>query len=124
MSKYTPKQIEKYNRQKYMNFLDKISKNLFNMLKNENTTTEKFVKIFHELKKKFDKLEKVKLDGEYYNHLFMYIEKIYEQSRSELFDMEAVRSENITFLNRLQKLKNRNNYKKEKHKHSDMHEFS
>lgn len=115
--KYTPKQIEKYNRQKYITFLEKITKNLFKMFRNEETSKEKFIKLFYELKIKFDKLEQMRVNGEYLSFTKEYIENLYKQTQDEEFCLdEEVRTFNLTLLNRLQKLKNKASYKKDKYR--------
>jgi len=115
--KYTPKQIEKYQRQRYISFLEKISKNLFKMFRNENTSQEQFLQKFDELKKKFDDLVDIRLDSEYHHQLKAYIEKLYNECQHE-FKFDDIREANMTLLNRLQKLKNGTSYKKDKHKYS------
>ncbi|SFV66909.1 hypothetical protein MNB_SV-12-1265 [hydrothermal vent metagenome] len=115
--KYTPKQIEKYQRQRYINTLEKISKNLFKMFRNENTTKEQFIKKFYEIKKKLDSFVDIRLDSEYHHQLKAYIEKLYQETEQE-FKLDDIREANMTLLNRLQKLKNSSSYKKEKHKQS------
>ena len=40
--RYTPKQIEKYRRQKYIAHLEKIGKNLFRMLRRPETSATDF----------------------------------------------------------------------------------
>jgi len=115
--KYTPKQIEKYQRQRYISFLEKISKNLFKMFRNENTTQEQFLQKFDELKKNFDELVNIRLDSEYHHQLKAYIENLYNECQHE-FKLDDIRESNMTLLNRLQKLKNGTSYKKDKHKYS------
>jgi len=44
--RYTQKQIDKYNRQKYIVELEKISKNLFRMFRDEKVSAEDFVRKF------------------------------------------------------------------------------
>jgi len=118
--KYAQKQIDKFNRQKYITELDKISKNLFRMFRNDEVCSQKFVLKFKELKKKFDEKEKVQLDSEYHHQLKEYIERLYQQTCSvELFSDKAfddMRDAEMSNLNRLQKLKNNTSYKKDKHK--------
>jgi len=115
--KYTPKQIEKYQRQKYISFLEKISKNLFKMFRNESTTQEQFLKKFYELKEKLDDLIEIRLDSEYHHQLKAYIEKLHQETLGA-FKFEESRENHMTQLNRLQKLKNGSSYKKEKHRHT------
>ena len=49
--RYTAKQIEKYQRQRYITFLEKVTKNLFKMFRDEKTTQEQFLQKFEALKK-------------------------------------------------------------------------
>ena len=80
--RYTQKQIDKFNRQKYITELDKIAKNLFRMLRNDEVCSQKFVLKFEELKKKFDERVEVHLDSEYHQQLKAYIERLYLQTCS------------------------------------------
>jgi hypothetical protein len=116
--KYTPKQIEKYQRQRYISLIEKISKNLFRMFRNEETTKEQFLNKFNELKKKLDEQVDIRLDSEYHHQMKAYIEKLHLESQHE-FKLDDIREANMTLLNRLQKLKNGTSYKKDKHKHRD-----
>jgi len=119
--KYTPKQIEKYQRQKYINSLEKVTKNLFKMFRNSNTTQEQFLKKFQELKDNLDKQIDIQLNSEYHEQMKSYIYNLYSECQKE-FILDDIREVNMTHLNRLQKLKNRTSYKKDKHKHSSKNE--
>lgn len=118
--RYTQKQIDKFNRQKYIVELEKISKNLFRMFRDENVTAEDFVKKFGQLKSKFDEKEEVHLESEYHQQLIEYITRIHvrtclvEEFRDK--DFSDIREAEMSNLNRLQKLKNGTSYKKDKHK--------
>ena len=118
--RYTQKQIDKFNRQKYIVELEKISKNLFRMFRDENISSQSFMVKFEQLKKKFDEKAEVHLDSEYHQQLKMYIERLYQQTCSvELFSdksFDDIREAEMSNLNRLQKLKNGTSYKKDKHK--------
>lgn len=118
--RYTQKQIDKYNRQKYISELEKISKNLFRMLRDEDVCSQTFMVKFEQLKKKFDEKADVQLDSEYHQQLKVYIERLYQQTCSvELFtdkSLNDIRDAEMSNLNRLQKLKNGTSYKKDKHK--------
>ncbi|MBU1666947.1 hypothetical protein KKC13_00895 [bacterium] len=114
--KYTPKQIEKYQRQRYITFLEKVTKNLFKMFRDEKTTQEQFLKKFYELKKKLDEQVDIRLDSEYHQQMKSYIDKLHLECSNE-FKLNDIRDANMTLLNRLQKLKNGTTYKKDKHKH-------
>jgi len=120
MSRYTPKQIEKYQRQKYISFLEKISKNLFRMLRQEETTAEQFLTKFEELMHKLGEIESIRLDSEYLQETKSYIDRLYFQTK-EITDkqLEDIKSAEMSNLNRLQKLKKRTTYKKDKHRHGE-----
>jgi len=123
---YTQKQIDKFNRQKYITELEKISKNLFRMFRDENVCSQSFMVKFEQLKKKFDEKAEVHLDSEYHQQLKMYIERLYQQTCSvELFDdkvLNDIREAEMSNLNRLQKLKNGSSYKKDKHRSQHQNE--
>ncbi len=120
MSRYTPKQIEKYQRQKYITFLEKISKNLFRLLRQEETTAAQFTAKFDELMQKLGELESIRLDSEYLQETKSYIDRLYFQTKT-LTDkeFEDIRAAEMSNLNRLQKLKKRTSYKKDKHRHGE-----
>ena len=115
--RYTLKQIEKYQRQRYITFLEKVTKNLFKMFRDEKTTQEQFLKKFDELKKKLDVQIEIQLNSEYHQQMKEYIERLDNELKAE-FKLDDIREANMTLLNRLQKLKNGTSYKKDKHKHS------
>ena len=115
--RYTPKQIEKYQRQRYITFLEKVTKNLFKMFRDEKTTQEQFIKKFDELKKKLDEQVTIQLNSEYHQQMKAYIERLTFEIEQE-FVLDNIRDANMTLLNRLQKLKNGTSYKKDKHKYS------
>jgi hypothetical protein len=120
MRQYTPKQIEKYKRQKYISALNKCTKNLYKLLKNEDTTYEIFRKKFIQLKDELDKIDEVRLDTEHIKKVKEYIEKLFlktilskEFSNNDFLD---IKNSELNMLNRLQKMKNRSKYSKTKHK--------
>jgi len=119
--KYTPKQIEKYQRQRYISFLEKVTKNLFKMFRNSNTTQEQFLKKFQELKDNLDKQIDIQLNSEYHEQMKSYIYNLYRECQNK-FILDDIREINMTHLNRLQKLKNGSSYKKDKHKHKSKNE--
>jgi len=119
--RYTPKQIEKYQRQRYITFLEKVTKNLFKMFREEKTTQEQFLKKFNALIKKLDEQVSIELNSEYHQHMKTYIEALRVEVQSE-FKFNDIREANMTLLNRLQKLKNGNSYKKDKHKHKSQNQ--
>jgi len=119
--RYTPKQIEKYQRQRYITFLEKVTKNLFKMFRDENITQEQFLKRFDDLKVKLDEQVDIRLDSEYHQQMKDYIERLHNECNRE-FVFDDIREANMTLLNRLQKLKNSTSYKKDKHKHRSKNE--
>jgi len=118
--RYTQKQIDKFNSQKYIVELEKISKNLFRMFRDENVFAQDFVVKFGQLKKKFDEKEEVHLESEYHQQLKEYIVRIHVRTCVvEVFtdkEFSDIREAEMSNLNRLQKLKNGTSYKKDKHK--------
>lgn len=115
---YTQTQIDKYNRQRYISYLEKITKNLYKMLRDETTTQEQFIYKFQELKRAFDKLPSIDIYTSHHKEILTYIENFYKEISDENFNLEDVRQAQMSNLNRLQKTKNNNSYKKEKHKKS------
>lgn len=117
---YTPKQIEKYKRQKYISGLEKCTKNLFKLFRSEKTTLESYRSKFKAVKKDLDKLDEIRLDGEYLKKIKEYIELLYKRTiLNEDFTPEEfkhIKNSELTSLNRLQKMKNRTKYSKDKHK--------
>ncbi len=118
--RYTQKQIDKFNRQKYITELDKMAKNLFRMFRDETTNSDKFMLKFEQMKKKFDGREEIHLDSEYFQQLREYIIRLYQQTcEQDEFtdkDFDDMRDAEMSNMNRLQKLKNSVSYKKDKHK--------
>jgi cell division FtsZ-interacting protein ZapD len=117
--RYTPKQIEKYRRQKYIAHLEKIGKNLFRMLRDPRIGSEKFLKRFDELMERLDELESIRLDSEYLRESETHYRTLHRNLHESDFDDEsfdAMRENGMSELNRLQKMKNRSSYRKEKHR--------
>jgi len=123
---YTQKQIDKFNRQKYITELEKISKNIFRMLRDTNVEAQNFVLKFEQLKEKFDKRVEIHLDSEYHQQLKAYIIRLYSSTclvddfTDKVFN--DIRDAEMSNLNRLQKLKNGTSYKKDKHKAKSQNE--
>jgi len=117
---FSQKQIDKFNRQKYITELEKVSKNIFRMLRDEKVDAESFTEKFKQLKKKFDEKIEIHLDSEYHQELKAYLERLYTQvCFLETFtnkDFNDIRDAEMSNLNRLQKLKNGTSYKKDKHR--------
>jgi hypothetical protein len=120
MSRYTQKQIDKFHRQKYITEIEKISKNLFRMFRDTKVSSQEFTLKFEALKRRLDEKEPLRLDSEYHQQLQEYIVRLYgETVACSHFDdktLDTMREAEMSNLNRLQKLKNLSNYKKEKHR--------
>lgn len=119
MAKYTQKQIDKYNRQKYISEMDKIAKNLFRMFRDKNINFNEFKTKTLLLVSKLQERDDIRFDGEYLNKMKEYINQIYSKLQNqELSDImfDEMREIEMSNLNRLQKMKNNNSYKKDKHK--------
>jgi hydroxylamine reductase (hybrid-cluster protein) len=117
---YTPKQIEKYKRQKYISALNKCTKNLFKLFRDKSTTYENFKSRFKALKDELDKLEEIRLNSQHSKKSKEYIQNLYNATiNNQNFtqnDFLEIKDSELTKLNRLQKLKNKTKYSKEKHK--------
>jgi len=117
---YTPKQIEKYKRQKYISALEKCTKNLFKLFRNEKTTLESYSNKFKEIKRDLEKLDEIRLDGEYLKKTKEYIEQLYKETILNVEfsqkEFENIKNSELSNLNRLQKMKNNTKYSKNKHK--------
>ena len=96
------------------------------MFRDTGIDAEVFLIKFKRLKKRLDEHETVLLDSEYHKQLKAYIERLYALScLSETFGDEVlnnIREAEMSNLNRLQKLKKENSYKKEKHKGKREHD--
>lgn len=85
-----------------------------------------FAEKFKELKARLDAIDSTPLDLGHYKELEVYIGRLYSQTvLSEAFSdgaLDDIREAEMSHLNRLQKLKNSQSYKKEKHKHKSKSE--
>ncbi len=117
---YTPKQIEKYKRQKYISALNKCTKNLYKIFKSESSTYSEYQKKFKQLKDELLEYNKIRLDTEHLKISKEYIDALYKRTvesnnltQEEFQELKIVEA---SALNRLQKIKNRTKYNKMKHK--------
>lgn len=87
------------------------------MFRQEDITAEQYLTKFDELKQGLDKLEEIRLDSEYLREMKSYIDRLYngtlEITEKKFLDIKSAEMSN---LNRLQKLKKRVTYKKDKHR--------
>ncbi len=117
--RYTQKQIEKYRRQKYINLINKIGKNLFKMFRDESIDSRKFMSRFSALMGELDSFEEIQINNQFVNSSRDYFRKLYLELSKDDFDdsrLNEIRDIQMSNLNRLQKIKNRSSYKKEKYR--------
>ena len=110
----TPKQIAKYQRQQCINLLEKITKNLFRMFRNTEMKQSDVEERFSVLYTKLSEFKTVYLYSVYQREMRRYIEEVAKLIQSDR-DIDDVRDNHMTRLNRIQKLKTVSKYKKEKH---------
>jgi predicted secreted protein len=89
------------------------------MFRDKGVSSVKFIDKFKELINKLEQRVEIHLDSEYHNELKSYIYQL--KSEIELKDiddnvLDEMRVVHMTNLNRLQKLKNKTTYKKDKYK--------
>lgn len=109
------KQIEKYQRQKAILLLEKMTKNLFRMCRDDQYSDDQIRQKFQSVYMQFLEFDHRELYSPYHREMKQYIKKIASLLKTHHF---IDRDEQLTQLNRLQKLKNMTKYKKEKHQHS------
>ncbi len=119
---FSPKQIERYKRQKLLGAINKCTKNLYKIFKDRNSTYSAYKDRFTALKKEIEKFRGVLITSDYIKRVDSYIDKLYketvlneldEESFKDLKEIEAIN------LNRLQKSRNSLKYKKGKYKKID-----
>jgi len=123
---YSKKQIQRYKRLKYISALNKITKNLYRLFKNPSTTSSALLNRFNELKDYLDSLEKPYLESEYLIRTKEYIDNLHYRLNNREFDdsiLNSIREDELANLNRLQKMKNSQNYNRKKFKQEDLEEF-
>lgn len=113
-NKLTPKQIAKYQRQKCINLLEKMMRNLFRMFRNTDMKQSDIEERFNVLYKQITDLKKVELYSNYHREMRVYIDEVATMMNSDR-DVREQRESQMTRLNRIQKIKNISKYKKEKH---------
>ena len=122
MREYTPKQIAKYKRQKYISALNKCTTNLYKLFRNESTTYDSYKKRFTILKYEIDKYNDVLVSGDYLKKIKEYIDSLYNNTVLNEIEQDSFKDlaqEQLPNLNRLQKMRNREKYSKEKYKRYD-----
>jgi len=103
-----------------------MSKNLFRMFRDTQISASDFIEKFIRLRERLDTIESTPLDLGYYKELEAYIDRLYGQMvLGEVLNdgaLDDIREAEMSNLNRLQKMKNNNSYKKTKHKHEHKNE--
>ena len=117
--RYSQAQQQRYKRQRYIAQIGKITKNLYKMFKEPSIEHESFVLRFEKLITKLEELEEVRVDSRYVNASKEYIYTLLDKVKNAEFDEQSFSRyahEQLSYLNRLQKIKNRSSYQKSKHK--------
>jgi hypothetical protein len=114
-SKLNPleRHADKFNRRKCINALEKMTKNMFRLFRDETTTNQQLIDRFTLLKKRIDQFDATHLDSEYHRAMRQYT-IILGNTISKEFDIDSVRASNMTQLNRIQKIKNSTDYTRDK----------
>jgi hypothetical protein len=116
---FTPKQIQKYKRQKFLSALNKCTRNLYNIFKNPKSDYETFKNRFISLKNEMQKFEDALITADHTKKAKEYINKLYKDYiiEKELTQEEfnKLKEREISNLNRLQKMKNKVKYSKNKY---------
>ena len=87
------------------------------MFRSDETTAKQFLSKFDELKQGLDKLEEIRLDSEFLRETKSYIDRLHNDTLDiEEKAFQNIKSAEMGNLNRLQKLKKRGTYKKDKHR--------
>jgi len=104
---------DKFNRWKCINALEKMTKNMFRLFRDETTTNQQLIDKFTVLKKKIDQFADTHLDSEYHRAMRQYATTL-NNTISKEFDINHIRASNAQQLNRIQKIKNSTDYKRGK----------
>jgi len=119
---FSPKQIERYKRQKLLGAINKCTKNLYKIFKDKSSTYYTYKEKFIQLKKEIEKYKDVLITSDYIKRVDHYIDKLYKETVINEIDEETFQSlkeSEATNLNRLQKSRNALKYKKGKYKQID-----
>ena len=116
---YTPKQILKYKRQKFLNALNKCTRNLYNIFKNPKSDYETFKNRFTSLKNEIQKFDDVIISSDHTKRTKEYIYKLYKEYILDKSltqeEFNKLKEKEISNLNRLQKMRNKAKYSKNKY---------
>jgi len=119
---FSPKQIERYKRQKLLGAINKCTKNLYKIFRDRSSTYSIYKERFIQLKKEIEKHRNVLITSDYIKRVDNYIERLYKDTIINEIDEETFQSlkeSEATNLNRLQKSRNALKYKKSKYKNID-----
>jgi len=116
---FSPKQIERYKRQKLLGAINKCTKNLYKIFKDNTSTYCIYKEKFIQLKKEIEKYKDVLITNDYVKRVNSYIDNLYRDTIINEIDEDTfqdLKESEATNLNRLQKSKNSFKYKKDKYK--------
>ena len=86
---------------------------MFRLFRDEVTTNQQLVDRFVTLKKRIDLFDTTHLDSEYHRAMRQYTTTL-GNTISKEFDIDGIRASNMTQLNRIQKIKNSTDYKRDR----------
>lgn len=110
---FTQQKIDTFTRQKCIQLLEKLTKNMFRMFRDEETSVEQITERFFELKKQIDALWDIALNSDYHREMKKYVEHL-AWTFSWHFLLEELRSKEMSKLNSIQKIKNKSEYSRKK----------
>ena len=107
------KHTDKFNRWKCINALEKMTKNMFRLFRDETTTNQQLVDRFAILYKRVSAFDDTHLDSPYHRAMRKYAISL-SNMISKQFVIDDIRATNMTQLNRIQKIKNSTEYVRDK----------
>ena len=106
------KERDKFNRQQAINILEKITKSMFRLFRDETSTKEQLLERFTTLYWKLTALWDVYLDTEYHGAMLEYVQRL-EWVLHSYIPLDEIRSKQMRALNWLQKLRNQKKYRRQ-----------
>ena len=102
---------DKFNRQQAINILEKITKSMFRLFRDQTSTKDQVKERFSVLYGKLKWLWEVYLDTEYHRAMLDYVQRL-EWTLDSFIPLDEIRNKQMRALNGLQKLRNVKKYKR------------
>jgi len=112
------KDNKRYLRLIYTRFLDRAISKVVKLLSKEQITNDELLCLIETLNKKYEKIEKIALDNEYYKNLDTIWQTLQNIDKNELKDLDSFGAKFLHKANQLQKQKRIKKSKNPKHKSS------